>query len=176
MEIEDIFNSVIAGAPLIYQLDKADEATLFEKFHKIHQKDTELFLVLTELLINAIEHGNNSNISIFLEKMEDYFYFVIKDDGPGIHQTIPNNKNLLDLKGKSPAVILRLVCEEGITGTGTEGRGMGLYWTSKICSSRGGDLLIATDQGMLRQRRDLFWQKNLEHKINGSVVCLTIRC
>lgn len=68
--------------------------------------------------------------------------------------------------------ILRLSLEEGISGTGQIGRGIGLYYLSRLVQETGGECLIASDRGTVVQSGSQFFEKSLSQDTKGSVVVL----
>ena len=56
-----------------------------------------------------------------------------------------------DVKGKAAAALVRLACEEGVTGTGVKGRGIGLHLFSDFIRKRNGEGLVFSDGGLFVQ-------------------------
>ncbi|MBF0361599.1 MAG: ATP-binding protein [Oligoflexia bacterium] len=171
MNVEDIFYSLLIQKPLITELKNSSDQTIFESLDSLGiASNVNLVTVIEELVYNAREHAK-INIKVYISKIFDSLYFAITDNGPGIHNTIPCNKNLSDLKGKSSAAIMRTSCEEGISGTGVVGRGVGLYLLSEQCSLVSGEILIACNGYVLIQRQSIFMQKKLNSEIDGTIIC-----
>ena len=68
------------------------------------EKQVDVFLVLSELLVNAIEHGNKNiydkKILIYYYVLKDSVSFIIEDEGTGI------DKNMLNEIKKSQGLSL----------------------------------------------------------------------
>jgi signal transduction histidine kinase len=172
MNLEDIAESVIKGRPLIDEVRPADENSLFAAFGALQVHDSEAQTVLEELLLNAREHGKNQGLRLFLSKHLGTAYFVIKDEGRGIHDTVPQNPRLSDVKGKAAAAIIRLACEEGVSGTGVRGRGIGLHLFSQFIKKRQGEGLVLSDGGLFVQVGDVFLERTSQHDIQGTLIAL----
>jgi hypothetical protein len=176
MNIENLFYSVAGDNSPFPALPASDEDSIFDKFNELGISSNELMVVVEEVLINAKEHGKEP-VNLYINKVLDYVYIVVSDSGMGIHNTIPENKNLKDTKDKNTSSILRLSLEEGITGTGVKGRGVGLFLLSDFCKNTDSELIIGSDSGLVYQQKDLFYTKeDRSIDIKGSIVCLKTRC
>lgn len=175
MNIEDIASSITASRPLLDLLHESTDEALYQGLKNLECNDIDLLTVLEELLLNAREHGKPP-VRLFLSKrIGGTLYFTIDDQGVGIHETIPHNPNLSDTRNKSPSSIVRLACEEGITGTGQKGRGVGLYLLSSFCRVRNAEMLIRTDAEQVMQVHDVFLEKKLSQSMTGTLICLKVK-
>jgi len=154
-------------------LPSADDQSLFDLIYQLKIKSQDLLIVLEELVINAKEHGDGLP-QFYHGKNEPDFTFLISDRGVGIHERVPVNPRLSDTKGKSSSSIIRLALEEGITGTGTIGRGMGLYYLSRFVRQTQATALIASDRGCVIQQGDVFHEKDLSKDIQSTVIVLVV--
>lgn len=175
MDLETVAQSILDGKPLIPKLSGSTDQILFEAMNKLGIHMADLSTVLEELLLNAREHGKKS-VSVHLGRVLNSLFFAVRDEGVGIHETLPNNIKLSDTRSKSAAALMRLACEEGISGTGTVGRGVGLYLASKYCKDHNAEMLLMCDAGKLLQLQNYFLEKNMlsSEFINGTLVCLRI--
>jgi hypothetical protein len=170
--LEDFAESILKGQSFVQELEQVRDQDLYQLVSDLTITDTQLVVVMEELLMNAREHGA-SPIRIFAGKRFGKFYFSVWDLGNGIHSTIPNNKFLSDTRDKSASAVIRLACEEGITGTGILGRGVGLHLMSSFCKERREECLLLSDGGFVLQMGDQFFEK-AHPPIQGTLVCL--RC
>jgi hypothetical protein len=160
---------------ILYKINPFDHNAIYEVLNKNQINLPVLHTVIEELFINAQEHGQNKKIEGFAKIINDFFYFVIKDEGPGIHQTIPNNKSLIDLKDKSSVAITRVAIEEGVTGTGTKGRGVGLFLLQDFIKKNDAEALLISNSGQVLVKRHETVEKSWEKNITGSVIALKVR-
>ncbi len=177
MKLENIFLKILKNRSPSKQIKRviADETSLFDEYQHFQINDVEVLVVMEELLLNSYEHGRKQKIEIFMGKIKDEFIFIIRDEGEGIHNTVPKNPKLVDIKNKSSSAIARIACEEGISGTGIVGRGLGLHLLSQLCTKKNGDILIACNAEVLVQSGDQFLQKKQFENIIGTFVCFKIR-
>jgi hypothetical protein len=171
---EGLFESFLKQASDLQELTPISDAVLFDFLKKSRLRSQELEIVLQDLLMNAQEHGS-SPIQFLHGRDKGVSSFLLCDHGAGIHQTVPENIRLSDLKGKSSSSIIRLFLEEGITGTGQDGRRMGLYYLSRLVSEKNAEALIASDSRVIIQRGTLFFQKSLDRDIGKNVILLQVR-
>ena len=171
--IEDIFTSIFSNNHGLKVIESLTDENLFKFYLENSFNSQDLLIVLEELVINSQEHAK-SEIVFMYGRENDYFTIVLIDKVAGIHTTIPNNSRLQDVKGKSSASILRLAVEEGISGTGVIGRGMGLYYLSKLVKEKKAIALLASNGGQIVQQGDYFYEKNLSNDIPGTCIILLI--
>lgn len=100
--------------------------------------------------------------------------FALEDYGPGIHTTLPANARLSDLKGKKSSSLLRLALEEGITGTAQIGRGLGLFYLSRLVADNHAETLLASNCGLVIQHGDVFYEKDLKNDISRNLIIIKI--
>ncbi|MEK6705268.1 MAG: hypothetical protein AABZ06_05725 [Bdellovibrionota bacterium] len=174
IHLEDIAESILQGKPLLPLLKDSSENGIFNALSDLGMADIEIQAVLEELLLNAREHGQNKNIMIYMGCHVGWFFAVIRDQGPGIHMTLPKNPRLADTKGKSAAALIRLAVEEGITGTGTVGRGIGLHILSELVSSRRAESLVISDGGLFVQVGDVFLERYARIPTDGTLVAIKV--
>ncbi len=173
MNLEDLVDSILQNAPLIKPLSLPSERQMYDTLTNLGIVDHSLLSVLDELYLNAKEHGSEK-IQIYITKVFNHFYFVITDLGSGIHSTLPKNKKLSDTLGKSASALIRLACEEGITGTGVVGRGIGLHLLSDFVKNRRAESLILSDKGLMIQIGSLYMEKESRQSIAGTLVALKL--
>lgn len=172
--IEDIFQAICQDQCALGRMANPTDQDLFDFFvNQWEIKNLNFILVLEELLINAREHGGPP-INLYYGQMGEYFLIALEDFGRGIHQTLPCNPRLADLKGKKTSGILRISLEEGITGTGIIGRGMGLFYLMEFISANNGEALLASDAGILIQNSNNFFSKDLAKQINRNLIIFQI--
>lgn len=159
--------------PEFQEVTPVDDQRLFELVTKLGVRNQDLVVVLDELLINGQEHGGGQ-VRLHVSVTDDSIIFRMKDNGTGIHMTVPKNPRLSDTGGKSSASILRLALEEGITGTGQVGRGMGLYYLSRFVRLNGAECQIASDHGCISQSGASFHERSLENDVGGTVIVLRV--
>ena len=82
---------------------------------------------------------------------------------------------LSDTKGKRAAALIRLALEEGITGTGTVGRGVGLFLVSSYVARTSSELLVCSDGGLVVQKGKHFTELSQEPSIQGSLILVRVR-
>lgn len=173
MSLEEILNQALQKTLPFKALDPVTDQSLYELVRGLGVKSQELLIVLEELLMNSQEHGGG-HPRLFYDVSDDQLCFLLRDDGQGIHQHVPRNPRLSDTKGKATTSILRLALEEGITGTGTIGRGMGLFYLSKFVSEHGAESLVASDQGMILQQGGQFYEKLTSCEIEGTMILVRV--
>jgi len=171
--IEDVFEAIVSGQTQLKKIDSIDDQKLYDFYLSIGAKSQDLLVVLEELLINSQEHGKNP-ISFYYDKLMNVFTFAVVDSGFGIHSTVPNNVHLKDVRGKSSSSILRLSLEEGISGTGQVGRGMGLYYLSKLATEKKATVLLSSNAGLVIQQSNLIYEKKLASDIKCNCVIIQI--
>ncbi len=171
--LEDILQSLVNNKIYLKKIFEFDEKKLFNFYIETGIKSQDLLVVLEELLINSQEHGK-TNVDFYYDKKINYFTFVIIDHGEGIHNTVPHNVRLQDIKGKSSSSILRISLEEGITGTGVIGRGMGLYYLSKFIKEKNATCLLASNSGMVIQDGSVFFEKALKSDIKMNCIIIQV--
>lgn len=174
MNLEDIADSITQKRPLIPAVPSPTENGLFEALKDLGIADTEIQVVLEELLLNAKEHGQSLGLSVHLARHLGWLFAVVRDEGPGIHATLPKNPRLADTQGKSAAALVRLSAEEGITGTGTLGRGIRLHLLSELVRSRRAESLILSDGGLFVQVADVFLERAARHPIQGTLAAFKV--
>lgn len=173
MFIEDVFHDIYAGKITFDQLINPTEEQVYSLLQTLKIKSKNFMVVIDELLINSQEHGG-SPIDFYYGESLDFLFFAIVDKGPGIHITLPRNEKLSDIKNKSSTAIIRLSVEEGITGTSTPGRGMGLSLLSKFVADKNAEALVACNSGLLRQMGSYFIEKKLSYDIVGNCIVIKI--
>lgn len=172
MNLEDLALSILDDKPLIAELPDSTDQALFDAATLSGlSSHTDLMVVLEELLLNAREHGKDSP-RVYLAVQDGWIYYAVTDLGSGIHQTIPANPKLSDTRGKATTALLRLACEEGITGTGTLGRGVGLYLLAQYCSKQNAEGYLWSNGGVLRIIGSQFQESLSNEPITGTIVCL----
>lgn len=174
MTIEDVFHSIVHPPALIDTVSEVSDNGLFNAYSQMGINDTELLVVMEEILINAQEHGKK-DIQLFMGHQLDFYFFACQDKGSGIHKTLPKNPALADLSKAKTGALLRAACEEHITGTGVLGRGLGLYLLSDFCEKRKAEFLIASDFAILIKNHNIFMQKEMDIDIPGTIICLKWR-
>lgn len=172
--IEDQLHEILNNKSTLVNVSPINASSIYDVLQSLGVKSQDLEVVLEELLINAQEHGKGP-IGFSYGKLMGTFTFVFYDTGEGIHVTIPKNQRLSDLKGKTSTSILRLALEEGVTGTGVVGRGMGLFYLSKLVSQKNAECLIASDSGVVVQKGNLFFEKTLATDLKRTIVVLQIK-
>lgn len=171
--IEDYFLSIVGNKSPLKKIENFNESMLYDFYQQLNFNSHDLLIVLEELLINCVEHGQ-SDTTFYFDKKFDIHTFAVCDSGQGIHTTVPKNINLKDIKGKSSTSIIRLSLEEGITGTSKIGRGMGLHYLSKLVSQKNATALISSNSGLVIQQGDYFSEKKLNFEIAGNIIILQI--
>ncbi len=174
VNLEDLAESIVKDRPLIPAIPSATDNGIFDRLHNLSVSDTEIMVVLEELLLNAQEHGQRKAIAVHIEKHLGWLIAAVRDQGPGIHATLPLNPRLSDTLGKSAAALTRLATEEGITGTGTHGRGIGLHLLSEVIRSRNGESLVLSDGGLFVQVGDLYLERKARFPILGTLVAFKV--
>ncbi len=174
MTLEDIVESIMQSRPLLPRIREASENGIFEGLQDLGINDAEIQSVLEELLLNAREHGQSKAIAIHLASHLGWFYAAIRDEGPGIQATLPKNPRLADTLGKSAAALTRLAAEEGITGTGIPGRGIGLHLLSEFVRTRKAESLILSDGGLFVQVSDIFLERAAKKSIQGTLIAFKV--
>jgi hypothetical protein len=170
--IEDYFNQIIKKQINPNLINPSDN-DIFELCKGQNIKSQELLVVLEELLFNSEEHGQRP-INLYYTKFLGYVILAIEDFGKGIHITLPCNQRLSDIKGKKSSSILRLSLEEGITGTGQIGRGLGLFYLSKFLSENNAEGLVASNSGLVIQNCNIFYEKELLEDIDRNLVIIKV--
>ncbi len=172
--LEDELKKIIDHQTKLTCLVNPTDQTIYENLTTdLGLKSQDLLIVLEELLANSLEHGSLP-IHYYFGQQLKYYIFCIEDFGSGIHTTIPKNSRLSDTKDKSSMSIIRLSLEEGISGTGTVGRGMGLYYLSKLIKEKGAEGLVASNSGLVIQRDNYFIEKPLVQDIKRNLVIFQI--
>ena len=171
--VESIFQSALENKLSFDVVTAVTEDKLFDLVTKLGIKSQGLIIVLEELIINSVEHGNGRP-DLYFECESGLLTFIMRDRGVGIHEQIPRNPRLSDTKGKSTSSILRLALEEGITGTGVVGRGMGLYYLSKFVVDHDANCLVASNRGYVVQSRDVFHERSTNKDVDGTIVILQV--
>lgn len=172
--LEDEFKKIIDHQTNLACLVNPTDRTIYEIVTTdLGLKSQDLLIVLEELLANSQEHGALP-INFYFGQHSEYYIFCIEDFGPGIHTTIPKNSRLSDTKDKSSMSIIRLSLEEGISGTGTLGRGMGLYYLSKLIRDKGTECLVASNSGVVIQKSDYYIEKPLTQDIKRNLVIFQV--
>ena len=155
------------------EIKPLDDQKLFDLARELGIRSQDFIIVLEELLINCQEHGDGI-ASMQYAVADDLFIFRLSDRGSGIHRSIPRNPRLSDTLGKASSSILRLALEEGITGTGQIGRGMGLSLLSQFVRRSSTEAIIASDHGCVTQQGDRFSECILQKDVLGTVVLLKV--
>jgi hypothetical protein len=174
MNLEDIAESIIHHKPLLPAIPSASNNGIFNAMRDLSVTDLEIQAVLEELLLNAQEHGQGRGVTIYMGRHLGWFFVAIRDEGPGIHATLPKNPRLADTQGKSAAALIRLAVEEGISGTGSIGRGIGLCLLSELVHLRRAESLIISDGGLFVQVGDIFLERGARLSIHGALVAFKI--
>ncbi|PIU01250.1 MAG: hypothetical protein COT74_01740 [Bdellovibrionales bacterium CG10_big_fil_rev_8_21_14_0_10_45_34] len=169
--VEKVFQEFCKGDSRLTTVKNITDQKLFEVVTHLGIKNQNLTVVLEEVLINAQEHGDG-HPSLHYKVDGNLLVLVISDSGVGIHQKIPENLRLSDTRGKSSSSIIRLSLEEGITGTGTVGRGMGLYYLSRFASENQASIFVASDQGAVIQVSSQFYERRLTDDLGCTLVIL----
>lgn len=171
----DIAGNILYKSSSLTQLSSTSDEALANAFVNVDiQNDPDLINACEELLLNGREHGKE-NVSVFLEKEGHIFIFAIRDFGDGIHQTIPRNPRLKDTSYASASKILNLACEQGVSGTGDPGRGVGLYELTAFCEKRQADALIMSDSATLIFNKQKSPQILSRPDIKGTLVILKVK-
>lgn len=121
-------------------------------------KSGDFISSLEELQMNAQEHGSMPTSFYFVVK-NNFVHSAIVDSGVGICKKLVPILKASFSGFITCGAILRLSLEEGITSTGVKGRGQGLNFISKFIDSADGELLIASNSGIVIQH------KNSEKKV-----------
>lgn len=174
MNIVDFALSIHAQQTSSLRVVAANESALYDTLQQEGIQNLELQILLEELLINSFEHAKDQKVELYFANILNSSYFAIKDSGPGIHRTVPINKNLSDLKNKNPSAIIRMSCEEGITGTGVIGRGIGLSLLQNFCIQNPAESILWSDTGWVLQTGSLFYERQGSPvpEINGTLIAL----
>jgi hypothetical protein len=174
MSLQSIFLKIISADKNLNCLRNVTDPIFFDLiYNQLHIKSQDFLVVLEELLMNSKEHGR-VDADLYYGSLEDKIWFAITDKGSGIHSTIPLNQRLSDLSGKTSSSILRLSLEEGITGTGKLGRGMGLYYFNKFIVDHEGEGIISSNSGLVHQKSDQFFEKTLSQDTGSNVILLMV--
>lgn len=171
--IENLFDQVLKSSNSFDEIKNISDHELFEFYNKYSLKNQNLLVVLEELIMNSVEHAKCAPDFLY-KKNNNEFIFIIKDAGVGIHETVPKNPNLSDTLGKTSTSIIRLSFEESITGTGQKGRGMGLYYLSRLVSETKGQCLVASDSGFVVKSSEVYTEKVLSTDIKQNIIILMI--
>jgi two-component sensor histidine kinase len=166
--VEQILSSQIAP-----RLRQTDDSRLFQLLQELGITSLSVQLVCEELFLNAQEHGQTA-VQTFAVRQADRLYLAFLDRGPGIHQTLPRNPRLSDLRGKSASSLLRLSVEEGITGTGVLGRGVGLSLLSRLIQEQNGEAVLISDGGLLVQVGQVSQNPPSLFQLEGTLVAFTL--
>lgn len=172
--IEDEFTRLVSKKTDLEIITNPTDSSLYDLIQGLSIKSMDLLIVLEELLINCKEHGAPP-IEFYYGKSFGSYFFAFVDYGVGIHESIPLNIKLSDTKGKSSSSIIRLSLEEGITGTGQIGRGMGLFYLSKLVRNKNASCIVASNSGFVMQVGDYFYEKRLPFDIKKNVVLLRVK-
>jgi hypothetical protein len=170
---EPILNQYLKGQLKFSFFESITDQNLFDLVQKIGIRNQNLVVVLEELIINSREHGGGAS-RFYYDQHSSNLTFVIVDKGGGIHEKVPMNPRLSDTKGIASASIIRLSLEEGITGTGQVGRGMGLYYFSQLIKNCNAEGLVASDKGCVVQKGDEFFEKDLTQDTKATILILQI--
>ncbi|MCK0139172.1 ATP-binding protein [Aliiroseovarius sp. F47248L] len=144
--------------------EKASELT-----HILTQERSgDLFVALSyslrEIMRNAVEHSEGSNVVLFGQywPKNGNAEIVLLDDGVGITKTLGD---CVGYEGKSDQELLECSLEPGVTGTTEAERahqdpsyrnsGFGLYVTSEFCAEHGLFQLISGSRGITRKKKAL---------------------
>jgi len=173
MLIEDVFTEIYTQRITFDKITNPTEDQIFNLIQLLQIKSYNFMLVIDELLINSQEHGG-APIEFYYGEALDSLFFAITDLGSGIHVTLPRNIKLSDIKDKASTAIIRIAMEEGITGTSTVGRGMGLAILSKFIIEKNADAIIDINFGMLKQMGSYFLEKKPSFEIQGNCVIIKI--
>lgn len=171
MELTAAFESILQAKPFCPPLKSNSDQALYEKLTALGISSAPLINVLEELVINGREHGVKG-LQIYCAIEGKHLLFATSDKGPGIHQTVPRNPKLADTINKTPAAIIRLALEEGITGTGVTGRGVGLYLLSEYVRRTGSEAIVCSDGGLVRQQGAKFHEESSSKNWDGCIICL----
>ncbi len=163
---------IIAGQ-LSPTIESTDDSGLFDLFQRMNIQSLSVQILCEELLLNAKEHGKGP-VRTFARRDADRIQVALLDSGPGIHVTVPRNPRLADLGGKSPSAILRMAVEEGITGTGTLGRGVGLSLLARTIRERGGEAVLISDGGLLVQVGEVFQGPPSRYDLAGTLAAFEV--
>lgn len=171
--LENILKNFLISKDGFVEVRNITDSQLFDFYITQTIKNNNLLVVLEELRMNSIEHAK-SEPNFFFKKESDHFVFIIEDNGFGIHQTLPKNPKLSDTEGRASSSILRLALEESISGTGLQGRGMGLYFLSRLITEIDGECLVASDSGFVSKTNDIYTEKDLLIDIKKNVIIIKI--
>ncbi|MBK7961385.1 MAG: hypothetical protein IPK04_09415 [Bdellovibrionales bacterium] len=170
--IEDYFDQII-NKEVVPILINPTDIDIYELFQTQKIRSQEFLIVLDELLFNSEEHGQRP-INLYLKKSFGSLVVAIEDFGQGIHTTLPCNQRLSDIKGKKSSSILRLSLEEGITGTGQVGRGLGLFYLSEFVLEKSAECLVASDSGLVIQSAQIFYERALAADICRNLIVIKV--
>ena len=174
MLIEDVFTEIYEQRITFDKIVNPSEEQIFNLMQMLKIQSYNFMLVIDEILINSQEHGTGP-IDFYHGESLDFLFFAITDKGPGIHVTLPKNAKLSDIKDKSSTAIIRLSMEEGITGTSTPGKGMGLSILSKFVSDKNVEAIVACNSGTLKQMGSYFLEKKLTFEIPGNCIVIKVQ-
>lgn len=174
MNIEDFAQSILDGRPWVPALTDASDRALSEGLDVLGISRVDVQVLFDELLINGREHGR-AGVQVYLGKLLNFLLFAVRDHGIGIHESVPKNPKLADTHAKSASAILRLACEEGITGTGTIGRGIGLHLLAEFCERNDAQSLLVSDGGRVLKVQDVFIEKDHAPAVEGTLICIVAR-
>lgn len=110
--------------------------------------------VFAELALNAVQHpespvGAFGLIQFYETQAGRRFICAVADGGIGIRQHLERNPDLVD-KVSYDWDAIELALEEGISGTGSKTRGIGLFGVSEEMRKPGRQLIIHSGIGMLQ--------------------------
>lgn len=109
--------------------------------------------VFAELALNAVQHAESrigalGLIQFYESQSGRRFVCTVADGGIGIRQSLVRNPNLAD-KVAYDWDAIELALEEGVTGTSSRTRGIGLYGVAEDMRKPGRQLIVHSGIGML---------------------------
>ncbi|HVA81479.1 MAG TPA: hypothetical protein VNF29_11190 [Candidatus Binataceae bacterium] len=111
--------------------------------------------VFAELALNAVQHSHSSIdafgfIQFYESEARQRFICVVADGGVGIRRSLERNAAL---RPRIPYDwdAIELALEEGVSGTGSNRRGIGLFGVAEEMSKPGRQLIIHSGIGLLQQ-------------------------
>jgi len=110
--------------------------------------------VFAELAMNAVQHAHSEIgavglIQFYQSDAGERFVCAVADGGIGIRRSLESNE---DLRGRATYdwTAIELALEEGISGTGSSRRGIGLFGVAEDMAMPGRQLIVHSGIGLLR--------------------------
>jgi anti-sigma regulatory factor (Ser/Thr protein kinase) len=115
--------------------------------------------IFAELALNAVQHSESEIgafglIQFYESEHGRRFVCVVADGGIGIRQSLARNP---DLRERVPYdwVAIEVALQEGVSGTGSRTRGIGLYGVAEDMRKAGRQLIIHSGIGMLQTSEEM---------------------